>query len=241
MTAESTTTAVASLDKERVTDFLRKGAWFGTLPEAMQHGLVDAAKLHKYPAGAIISEEGQEVSALRVVLEGQISVSRRVGYEAYLFHIGGPGFWFGELGMLGNIPGAVSMTARTATRVIAIAKAGLNELLEREPLFYRPFCELLVQRNAVLMRSMAQGLVLSPKESLRERLADIADLWRVDGYEGDHVELAVSQDELAAMVGVTRQYVGQFLRALGDEGLIDIGFRSVRILDSKGLRDVTPP
>lgn len=226
-------------EMQAARETLTRGHWFGRLPCALQDALLDSARIRDYLAGEIVSCEDQPISALRAVLEGQIAVTRQIGDETYLFHIGGPGFWFGELAALSEIPTTVTFTARAKLKVLAVPKSDLEQLLSRHPAWYQPFIQLLVQRESVIMRAMAQAMTLSPKDRLRTRLADIADLWRTDGSEGKFVELAISKGELAAMVGVTRQYVGRFLRSLEEDGLIELSFRSIRIIDVRGLRGDT--
>jgi DNA-binding transcriptional ArsR family regulator len=51
------------------------------------------------------------------------------------------------------------------------------------------------------------------------------------------VSLAVSQSDLARMIGVSRQTLNALLAKLGQAGLIDVGFRSIRVLDAARLVD----
>jgi CRP/FNR family cyclic AMP-dependent transcriptional regulator len=230
-----------TVGKDSILATLRKGAWFQDIPEPLQRSLVDTANVRDFQAGAMISGEGQPATALWAVLDGQVSVTRQIGDEIYLYHIGGQGFWFGELAALTDMPKTVTFTARTKVVAAAIPKSQLDSLLASEPAWHQPFLRLVVQRQSILMRAMAQSMALSPVERLRIRLADLADLRRMDGFDGDVVDVAISQRELAAMIGVTRQYVGRFLRSLDDEGLIEVSFRSIRIVDSERLRGATRP
>lgn len=224
-------------EKNSEATALKKGAWFGSLHESLQNTLVENARTNDYAAGTVISGEDRTDAAMRAVLAGQVSVTRQVGSDKnFLFHIGGPGFWFGELALFAKTAPVVTVTARVQSRILTVSKNKLRQMLRQEPAYYECFMELMANRQALLMRALAQGVTLSPEECLRIKLADIADLWRRDGFDGEFVDLVISRSELAAMVGVTRQYVGQFLQLLENERLIEIGFRSIRIRDSAGLR-----
>lgn len=58
----------------------------------------------------------------------------------------------------------------------------------------------------------------------------------LEGFSKDTVELALSQTDLAAMIGSSRQTVNMLLKKLVGEGLIDVEFRKISILDPSALR-----
>lgn len=81
------------------------------------------------------------------MLEGQVAVTRRVAAaREFFFYLGGPGFWFGEAGLLSNKAALVTVTARTAVRALFLPAAKCDQIVEQEILYYRCFVELLASR-----------------------------------------------------------------------------------------------
>ena len=82
---------------------------------------------------------------------------------------------------------------------------------------------------------------LPPEDRLRTRLADLVELRRAERFGIGPVVLRLSQEELARMVGVSRQTLNALLADLRAEGLVDVGFRSLRIPDPERLCAAAPP
>ena len=86
------------------------------------------------------------------------------------------------------------------------------------------------------MRIVGQSNNLPPEEYLRIRLADISDMIHSESSAQETVELALSQSDMANMIGTSRQTINGLLKKLETEGLIKVGFRKFKILNPKILR-----
>jgi CRP-like cAMP-binding protein len=216
---------------------LGRSAWFGSLPGEVQDCILDNAMLRMVKSGQCILDEDDPPVGLFCVLAGQVAVTRRIGSEAeFFYHLGGPGFWFGESGLLSNGVALVTVTARTETRMLVVTAGRFEQILDSHPGYYRWLAALLVRRYAIIMRLMAQRQGLSHEEFLRIRLADFRDLLLQEGATAERVELALTQTDLAHAIGASRQTVNALLRTLESAGLIETGFRSITVLDPAGLR-----
>jgi len=224
-------------DREKITAFLRRGAWFAGLPAALQEGIVRRSTLRSYERGAVISTEGVVPEGLFALLEGRVEFFRHVGSDdEILVHVGEPGFWFGEIGVLGADGAAVSALAQTAVRALLLPRIEFERIVEEDPRSYRPLARLAIDRYVTALGFLAQVGGLSPETRLRHRLADLAELRRLEGdVEGD-VVLAVSQDSLARLLGVSRQTLNRLVKKLESERLVEAGFRRIRVRDPDRLR-----
>jgi CRP-like cAMP-binding protein len=198
---------------------------------------VDNAVERHYRKGQTISPEDAPPIGLFAVLQGEVALVRHVGEDRQiLYHVGGPGFWFGELGVIRGETTAVTVLAREDTTVLLLAAGRFRELTDQHPEFLAACMRLVCQRFAILIRYLAQAQWLSPEEYLRVRLADLAELRRQDGTGAGTEELDISQADLAQMVGTSRQTVNALLQRIEAEGLIEVKFRKIRILDIERLR-----
>jgi CRP-like cAMP-binding protein len=221
---------------------LREGAWFQQLPEPLQAEFVRRSSVRSYRRGASITRAGHTLDGLYGVVEGRIRVTRPVGDEGEdLIHVGEPGFWIGEYSLLTGDVAMVGTVAATQVRMVVLPRHEFERLVEQEPRWYPPFARLAIERYALMVRQLSDTRSLAPADRLRGRLADLVELRRAERAGSGPVVLRLSQEELARIVGVSRQTLNVLLAGLRDEGLVEVGFRSLRIPDPARLFAAAPP
>lgn len=219
---------------------LQDGAWFGSLPAALQDEILDGAVIHRHRRGAILSRENSPPQALCALLEGQLHFFGRIGNgdgdgDHGLLHVGEPGLWFGEYAVLTDQPTILSVVAKSAVRVLELPKAQFDRIVNGNPLYYRHFARLALDRYAWLIKSCIELSELGPEQRLRRRLATMARLRVQERSDAVVPTLGVAQGELARMIGVSRQTLNGLLQRLAGEGLVELGFRRICIPDPGAL------
>jgi CRP-like cAMP-binding protein len=86
------------------------------------------------------------------------------------------------------------------------------------------------ERFALLFKYVAQARGLAPEEWLRERLAGIIHLQRMQRPVQDAATITISQSELANMVGLSRQTLSGLLASLQAREVIEVSYRTIRLL-----------
>ena len=231
------------MDKTATTEAIRRqlveGEWFGGLEPPVQDAILENSSVRHYEAGQTVSREDSQPQGLFAVLQGEVDVVRHVGEDRrILYYVGGPGFWFGELGALRGELTAVTVLVRKDAALLVLPLARVRELTSQHPSFLHACWRLLYQRFAVLLRYLAQSQWLSPEEYLRVRLADLVELRARDHASGTSNELDISQGDLAQMIGTSRQTVNALLQRIEADGLIEVNFRNIRVLDPERLRGI---
>ena len=206
--------------------------WFSSLPAVLQGRIVADSELRTYRKGEVILREGEPGTGMGVVLEGQVHLTRRLDSGAdTLVDVGHAGIWFGSYGALtGGGASIGGLLAATPVRALFLPLAAVERIVDDEPRHYRLLAGILMQRYARMFRYLAEAKGLAPEDRLRTRLLELANT-REDAAPGNgSVDIAVSQLELAKLVGLSRQTVSALLARLEARGLIEIGFRSIRVL-----------
>jgi CRP-like cAMP-binding protein len=225
-------------EQREVHRFLSTGRWFGGLPAELQKLILSRSVVRKFAKGQVISLEDSVPKGLYAVLEGQVHLVRELGTgDEALIHVGELGFWFGELGALAGRPTVVTVVAHSPVRALQLPTAQLQRIVAEEPRYYAPLARLLFDRYAAMFRAFVEVRGLDSESRLRGRLAAMALLRKQDRPNAGPVALAVSQADLARLVGVSRQTLNALLGKLDQEGLIEVGFRRVRVLDPARLVD----
>lgn len=217
---------------------LKQGGWFGSLPPELQRLILQESALRTYRKGQVIVREGEPTRGMFAVLEGRIRGVRAVGDGGeVLIHVGEPGFWFGYYSLFHRRPSVGSIVADTPVRALHLPAARFERIVADEPRYYRAFADLALEHYAMLYKYVVDGPGLRPEDRLRVRLADIAAVHRRDRPAHGPVSVNVSQSDLASMLGVSRQTLSALLGGLQARGLIEVGFRSIRVLDEGRLRN----
>jgi CRP-like cAMP-binding protein len=198
----------------------------------LQSLIVERSNVRSFRKGEYLIREGEPGKGVFALLRGRTRHLRSIaGDEEVLLHVGEPGLWFGEYPMLARAPSIGSVVADTATRALLLSAAEFRRIVDAEPRHYWPFCELLCERFALLFKYVAQARGLAPEEWLRERLAGIIHLQRMQRPAQDRATIRMSQSELANMIGLSRQTLNGLLASLQARGVIEVSYRTIRLLE----------
>lgn len=229
-------------EQDEIRRFLGAGDWFRGFPAGLQDLILERSVTRRFAKGQVISVEDSEPDAFYVVLDGLIYMVREVGGgDEALIHVGEPGFWYGLHYMLTGTRTVATVLAHTPVRALMLSKSQFDRILGEDPRYYECFARLVLERYAVLVRWFAEVRDLAPEARVRGRLASMAALRRQDRPESGAMSLAVSQADLARMAGISRQTLNAILGKLERAGLVEVGFRRIRVLDAARLADPNAP
>lgn len=222
--------------QDEILRLLEKGEWFGSLPVDLRRAIVANAHTQRFPRGSLVRTEGSPPAGPGAVLEGTIAATRWFSADDHsVLHVGGPGFWFGEIPPLLRCESVVTIFAQTDVEILELPLDAFDRLVQERPDRYPHLARLALERYVVLLRQMAEVLGLDKEALLRARLADLIDLRRLDDPLSD-ADINVPQADLAALMGVSRQTLNELLKRLEASGAIEVCYRKIRILDVEQLR-----
>jgi CRP-like cAMP-binding protein len=222
--------------QDEIFRLLDKGEWFGSLPEDLRRAIVERGRVRRFSRGATVRMEGSPPAGHCAVLEGSVAATRWFSTDDHsVLHMGGPGFWFGEVPPLLRCASVVTILAQTDVEILELPLDAFDQLVRERPDYYPHFARLAIERYVVLMRQMAEVLGLDKEALLRARLADLMDLRRLDDPHSD-ADINVPQTDLAALMGVSRQTLNELLKRLEANGAIEVSYRKIRVLDVERLR-----
>ena len=222
---------------EEIADILAQTRLFGGSSRAALLSIASEANQRTYPKGAVLFNEGDTGDAFYVVASGTVKVFVTSGHgtEMVMATLRAP-HGFGEVALLDNGPRSASAEALEPTTVLAFARSTFLDLIHRDP----DVADGLLRSVGWLLRRVtgqAADLVFLDLEGrVAKLLVEFANE-RGEEREGEiHLDLGLSQSDLAVMVGGSRQSVNQILHALEARGYLAVdGGRTVAILNMEGL------
>lgn len=227
-------------ERRSVERLLSEGAWFRGLPDSLRDAILDRSVLRAYPRGKLIASEGSQSEGLFAILEGKVAWTRSTGPgDEMLLYVAGPGAWFGHLALARDTHYQFDVVAHAAARVLVLPRAQYQLLIKEDPEHFRRVADVALERMELLIRIYAESRMLPVEGLIPARLATLAELRRSETRQtGSAIRLAFSQEEIAAMLGVSRQTLNSVLKRLESAGLIEVGFRELLIPDPALLPDV---
>jgi CRP/FNR family transcriptional regulator, cyclic AMP receptor protein len=217
-----------------LTDLLAASSWAQELSSTERAALQGEIIERAYPAGAYVCRKGEPVEHWVGVIEGLLKLSNvsRDGKAATLTGIPALG-WFGEGSMLKTESRRYDVVALRASRVALVPRAAFERLLDSSIAFNRFLLMQLNERLAYFISMLEHERLLEPDARVARCLAG---LFNPILYPGVGRRLAISQEELGYLSGVSRQRANQALQVLEKAGLVRIEYGGITVQDLNGLR-----
>lgn len=229
---------LSAIERRTSGAFLSKGRWFGSLPASLRRAMLDVAEKRRFDARQMLYHVEGGGRGFWMLLQGQVMLADTfVDGRRFVYHVGGPGYCFGGTAADAEVPAMMEVCATTQVQALVVPAPALQRILAAEPDYYKHFTRLVATRCHAVMRCFSHSRTLAPEAYLRFRLALLAELWRQDGYDEPVIELALSQAETAHLLGISRQTLNRYLARLESEGLVEVGFCTLRILQHELLGD----
>jgi len=207
------------------------------LSEEAARSLHDLGGRRRFPSGAALFVEGDAAHEAVVLLSGtlKISVAAADGREVVL-DVFEPGALVGELSVIDGRPRSATVSALEPVEVLVVAADRFNEYLDRQPQVLRLLLVDVISRFRTRVRHQLEFGAGDALGRVCARLVELVD--RYGEPHGDAIVLRspVTQSELAAWTGLSREAVVKALRALRRLGWIDSQARTITILDLDRLR-----
>ncbi|MEQ8677728.1 MAG: Crp/Fnr family transcriptional regulator [Aggregatilineales bacterium] len=206
--------------------------YFQGLSRASLACVEQVAHRHIYQAGSVIFNESEDCAGFHVVLDGLVRIYR-VNQEGRLHTLSllRSTSTFNEVAALDGRHNPFNAVAVTNSEIMIISHKELMTLIARD----RVLLENYVRQLAHMNREYIERLEDMTFRSIPSRLAK---LFLHETTYADQIEEAptkLTQEEIAAVLGTTREVVGRALRGLLNAGLLRKEGRLVYIADRDGL------
>jgi CRP/FNR family cyclic AMP-dependent transcriptional regulator len=220
---------------------LRSGRWFAQLPPDFAQGLLDMARVRQLQAGEKLFLRDAAPCGLYAVVRGTIRISGHSGEgdgarEAVLVLLSPPQ-WFGEISVFDGSARTHDAHAAEPCTLLHIPHEELLAWLTQHPAHWRDLAVLMADKLRLAFVSMEEQTVLPAPQRLARRLLTMA-LSYGQATESDRTlrVLAVTQEQLALMIGVSRQTTNQILRDFKARGVLQVQRGCIELLDLQALR-----
>ncbi|BBH68270.1 transcriptional regulator [Actinoplanes sp. OR16] len=202
-----------------------------------REALLARGRARRWPSGATLFGEGDRSSTVVLVLRGRAKVFSLTeqGGEV-LLAIRGPGALLGEMSAVDEAPRSASVAALEPLDTIVVPIRDFLDFLAARPDAAVALVRLIVGRLRDADRKRIEFGTYDSLGRVALRLAELAERFGQTAERGVRITLPLTQEELAAWTGSSRESVTKALRTLRRHGVIETSRRSVAVLDVDGLR-----
>lgn len=189
------------------------------------HALALELGTQHFTAGSTVFEEGAAPASVHIVSRGAIELSSGSGEDRVVFEVLGPGDVFGDVPLLLQMLEPFDARAASDSQVLSIDAKTLLELLASRPALNQRWLVSMADRMSRLQQRIGELLSGGLDAQIAALLIHRAEAGRV----------SLSQAGLAKLLGAQRSSVNRILRQFENDEVVELSYRSIRILDPVAL------
>jgi CRP/FNR family transcriptional regulator/CRP/FNR family cyclic AMP-dependent transcriptional regulator len=217
--------------------YLSRIRLFSGIPPEDAQRLEDRAKRRSFRRGEVIFHKGDPGATLYIILSGQVKiVLPSEGGEEAVLGVLDEGEFFGELSLIDGHPRSATIMATQPTEALVLHRDEFVAFLEANPRVAIDLLHIFCQRLRETDEFVEDAVFLDVPGRLAKKLLELAGEYGQSGGGGTMIGLRITQQELATMVGATRESVNKHLRAYRARGIIEIDRQRITIIRPDDLR-----
>ena len=211
------------------------GLFQGVEPEARE-ALYSALTYGDFGRGETVFTEGEQGDTVYIILSGKVKVGRRAadGRENML-SVMGPSDMFGELSLFDPGPRTATATVLTDARLASLAHSSLKPWISDRPEIAEQLLRVLARRLRRTNDALAVLIFTDVPGRVAKALLGLAERFGTQEADGMRVHHDLTQEELAQLVGASRETVNKALADFSARRWLRVDSRAVTILDADRL------
>ncbi|MGB3071796.1 MAG: Crp/Fnr family transcriptional regulator [Ottowia sp.] len=221
---------------------INSGRWFSSLSPSLRHDILRCAQVRRFSDGEVIATRGGPPEQWIACAKGAVRVSSTslTGKQVTLTYVE-PGIWFGDVAMFDGERRTHDVYAHGPTTIVAVSRADFQKILSQHSELYEALLQLQSRRIRLLFGQVEDLNTLPLRARLAKQLAHLARSYGVpvaEDSEETRITLQLAQEELAQLLGASRQRVNQELKSMEREGVIRIEPSGLIVRDRYALRRI---
>jgi CRP/FNR family cyclic AMP-dependent transcriptional regulator len=216
-------------------DLIRRVPLFSTLNDEEFNALSHVFIIRVYRKNQIIFLEEETGNYMYLVLSGKVKVAKSsASGKETLLAIHRPGDFFGEMSLLDGKTSPATVSAIEDCKIISVSAADFHKYLMHNEKVLLQIINVLCAR----LRQVWQTQSMSSSAAdvrIRMGIHQLAQKHGIRDAHGTIIDLKITHQELAEMVGTSRETVTRVLAHLKEKGIIEINQRRITLLDGDAL------
>ena len=222
---------------------INSGRWFSSLSPSLRHDILRCAFVKRYKDGDLLAARGDPPEHWIACAKGALRVSSTAvsGKQVTLTYVE-PGIWFGDVAMFDGERRTHDTYSHGDTTELCVARADFQKILATHVELYEALMRLQARRIRTLFGLVEDLNTLPLRARLAKQLIHLVRSYGVpslDDGSQTRIGLQLAQEELAQLLGASRQRVNQELKTMEREGTIRIEPAGLVVLDRSALMQIS--
>jgi CRP/FNR family cyclic AMP-dependent transcriptional regulator len=220
-------------------ELLRSVSIFAPLDERELDLLLEVTTTRRLKARDVLFRKGDPGNQLYGVLRGRLKVlATGADGKEVVFHISGPGEVIGEIALIDSNPRSATVVAIEDCELLTLQRRELVPFLERHPKATIQLAVVLAGRIRRLSEHTEDTLFLTLPSRLAKQLLALSVTYGQKTEEGVRIDVRLPQQDIADLVGTTRESINKQLRAWEEEGIVKLERTRVTLLAPNSLEEI---
>jgi len=212
------------------------GEFLSELEPGERADLEKLGMVRRYRRGDVLFHEGDDAGAVLVLLDGHVKAVITSDGREVILGFPGPGELLGEVSAVDGRPRSGTVRAVDDVEALVVPGSAFRMYLEARPRIALVLLRSIAGRLREADRRRVDYAVNDVVVRVAGRLVELCDRFGAEGEDGIDIGLAITQDELAAWAGASREAVAKAMALLRTLGWVKTERRRIIVLDLAALR-----
>ena len=215
------------------------GSWFCKLSGDLRGAILERSAVRRVDDGALLTSRGAPADEWCGFARGAVRVSSvsLSGKQITLTYVE-PGIWFGDTALFDGLPRTHDANAHGQTTLLVVRKPDFHDLLARHVELYEALLRLQCRRVRLLY-DVVEDLNTRPLAArLAKQLLLLARSYGIAQGEEIRIGLQLAQEDLAQLLGASRQRVNQELKGFERDGAVRVEPTRLVVLSREKLLEI---
>ena len=201
--------------------YLKQVTIFSSLNDTEIRDLMTVAKTRRFRAGEVIFHRDDPGQVLYIIKEGKVKICliSTDGQELSLV-VFGKGEYFGEFALLDGLPRSTDAVALENVVCYTVQRSDFHNAIMKNPKIAIQVLEVLVKRLRSTDQQVEDLIFLDVYGRVAKKLLELAETHGMKVEDGTRIDVRLTQQELASMVGASRESVNKVIGYFMDRGVI---------------------
>jgi CRP/FNR family transcriptional regulator, cyclic AMP receptor protein len=216
-------------------DLIRSVPLFSTLTDEEFNKFAHIFVMRAYRKNQIIFLEEETGSYMYLVLSGKVKVTKAMaGGKETILAIHRTGDFFGEMSLLDGKTSPATVAAMEDAKIISVSGADFHKYLLHNERVLLQIINVLCSRLRQVWQTQSQSTETADAR-IRTGIYDLAKRHGIRDARGTIIDLKITHQELAEMVGTSRETVTRVVARLREQGIIEVKDRRMILLNAQAL------
>jgi CRP-like cAMP-binding protein len=202
---------------------IESGARFSKLSLSLRNAILARAIVRRLTDGSPLAARGKPAEAWTGVARGAVRVSSvSLSGKLVTLTYAEPGTWFGDIALFDGLPRTHDAHAHGNTTLLMVRKPDFKDLLQQHVELYDALLRLNCRRLRLMFNQIEELSTRPLRARLARQLLLLAKSYGIEQGEEIRIRLQLAQEDLAQLLGASRQRVNQELKGFEREGVLRV-------------------